>query len=153
MASARHAVRSDVGYKRARELRYFGDQIDAQIALDIGMINRIGATRRVAHGQPCLRKAPVGSGPAGLGTSIVGALGKSPNSVSEVYYTLTLDILLLRVQVPVTRSSRNANTAAPTAIMELSSPVTPVGAHTAYRDARGGLYGVLLEPGGSGRGI
>ena len=32
-----------VGYKRARELLYFGDQIDVQTALDIGMINRIGA--------------------------------------------------------------------------------------------------------------
>src|SRR5580693_6453970 len=30
-----------VGYKKARELLYFGDQIDAQTALDLGMINRI----------------------------------------------------------------------------------------------------------------
>jgi enoyl-CoA hydratase len=30
-----------IGYKRARELLYFGDQINAQTALDIGMINRI----------------------------------------------------------------------------------------------------------------
>src|SRR6185295_570303 len=30
-----------IGYKRARELLYFGDQIDAQTALDLGMINRI----------------------------------------------------------------------------------------------------------------
>jgi enoyl-CoA hydratase len=30
-----------IGYKRARELLYFGDQIDARTALDIGMINRI----------------------------------------------------------------------------------------------------------------
>ena len=30
-----------IGYKRARELLYFGDQIDAQTALDFGMINRI----------------------------------------------------------------------------------------------------------------
>ena len=30
-----------IGYKRARELLYFSDQIDAQTALDIGMINRI----------------------------------------------------------------------------------------------------------------
>jgi enoyl-CoA hydratase len=30
-----------VGYKKARELLYFGDQIDARTALDIGMINRI----------------------------------------------------------------------------------------------------------------
>jgi len=30
-----------VGYKKARELLYFGDQIDAETALDIGMINRI----------------------------------------------------------------------------------------------------------------
>jgi enoyl-CoA hydratase len=30
-----------IGYKKARELLYFGDQIDAQTALDIGMINRI----------------------------------------------------------------------------------------------------------------
>jgi enoyl-CoA hydratase/carnithine racemase len=30
-----------IGHKKARELLYFGDQIDAQTALDIGMINRI----------------------------------------------------------------------------------------------------------------
>jgi len=30
-----------IGYKKARELLYFGDQIDARTALDIGMINRI----------------------------------------------------------------------------------------------------------------
>jgi len=30
-----------IGYKRARELLYFGDQIDARTALDFGMINRI----------------------------------------------------------------------------------------------------------------
>jgi enoyl-CoA hydratase/carnithine racemase len=30
-----------IGYKKARELLYFGDQIDAQTALDLGMINRI----------------------------------------------------------------------------------------------------------------
>lgn len=30
-----------IGYKRARELLYFGDQIDAQTALDFGMINRV----------------------------------------------------------------------------------------------------------------
>jgi enoyl-CoA hydratase len=30
-----------IGYKRARELLYFGDQIDARTALDLGMINRI----------------------------------------------------------------------------------------------------------------
>jgi enoyl-CoA hydratase/carnithine racemase len=30
-----------IGYKKARELLYFGDQIDAQTALDVGMINRI----------------------------------------------------------------------------------------------------------------
>jgi enoyl-CoA hydratase/carnithine racemase len=30
-----------IGYKKARELLYFGDQIDARIALDLGMINRI----------------------------------------------------------------------------------------------------------------
>src|ERR1700756_4251849 len=30
-----------IGYKKARELLYFGDQIDAQAALDLGMINRI----------------------------------------------------------------------------------------------------------------
>ena len=30
-----------IGYKMARELLYFGDQIDAQTALNLGMINRI----------------------------------------------------------------------------------------------------------------
>jgi enoyl-CoA hydratase len=30
-----------IGYKKARELLYFGDQIDARAALDLGMINRI----------------------------------------------------------------------------------------------------------------
>jgi enoyl-CoA hydratase len=30
-----------IGYKRARELLYFGDQIDAQTALEFGMVNRI----------------------------------------------------------------------------------------------------------------
>ena len=30
-----------IGYKKARELLYFGDQIDAQTALALGMINRV----------------------------------------------------------------------------------------------------------------
>jgi enoyl-CoA hydratase len=30
-----------IGYKKARELLYFGDQIDAQTALDLGMVNRV----------------------------------------------------------------------------------------------------------------
>ena len=30
-----------IGYKKARELFYFGDQIDAQSALSLGMINRV----------------------------------------------------------------------------------------------------------------
>jgi hypothetical protein len=30
-----------IGYKKARELLYFGDQIDAKTALDLGMVNRI----------------------------------------------------------------------------------------------------------------
>ena len=30
-----------IGYKKARELLYLGDMIDAQTALDLGMINRI----------------------------------------------------------------------------------------------------------------
>jgi enoyl-CoA hydratase/carnithine racemase len=30
-----------IGYKRARELLYFGDAIDARTALDIGMVNRV----------------------------------------------------------------------------------------------------------------
>jgi enoyl-CoA hydratase len=30
-----------IGYKKARELLYFGDRIDAQTALELGMINRI----------------------------------------------------------------------------------------------------------------
>jgi enoyl-CoA hydratase len=30
-----------IGYKKARELLYFGDQIDAQAALGLGMVNRV----------------------------------------------------------------------------------------------------------------
>ena len=30
-----------IGYKKARELLYFGDQVDARTALDLGMINRV----------------------------------------------------------------------------------------------------------------
>src|ERR1700745_2274906 len=30
-----------IGYKKARELLYFGDQIDARTALELGMVNRI----------------------------------------------------------------------------------------------------------------
>jgi enoyl-CoA hydratase len=30
-----------IGYKKARELLYFGDQIDAKAALDLGMVNRV----------------------------------------------------------------------------------------------------------------
>ena len=30
-----------IGYKKARELLYFGDQIDAKTALDLGMVNRV----------------------------------------------------------------------------------------------------------------
>lgn len=30
-----------IGYKKARELLYFGDQIDAETALDLGMVNRV----------------------------------------------------------------------------------------------------------------
>jgi enoyl-CoA hydratase len=30
-----------IGYKRARELLYFGDMIDAKVALDLGMVNRV----------------------------------------------------------------------------------------------------------------
>ena len=30
-----------IGYKKARELLYFGDTIDAKTALDLGMVNRI----------------------------------------------------------------------------------------------------------------
>src|SRR5207302_5709590 len=30
-----------IGYKRARELLYFGDAIDARTAVDIGMVNRV----------------------------------------------------------------------------------------------------------------
>lgn len=30
-----------IGYKKARELLYFGDQIDAGTALDLGMVNRV----------------------------------------------------------------------------------------------------------------
>ena len=30
-----------IGYKKARELLYLGDQIDAKTALDLGMVNRV----------------------------------------------------------------------------------------------------------------
>ena len=30
-----------IGFKKARELLYFGDMIDAQIALELGMVNRV----------------------------------------------------------------------------------------------------------------
>jgi enoyl-CoA hydratase len=30
-----------IGYKKARELLYFGDMIDAKVALDLGMVNRV----------------------------------------------------------------------------------------------------------------
>jgi enoyl-CoA hydratase len=30
-----------IGYKKARELLYFGDTIDAKTALDLGMVNRV----------------------------------------------------------------------------------------------------------------
>ncbi|MBO0735143.1 MAG: enoyl-CoA hydratase/isomerase family protein [Alphaproteobacteria bacterium] len=30
-----------IGYKKARELLYFGDQIDAEAALELGMVNRV----------------------------------------------------------------------------------------------------------------
>jgi enoyl-CoA hydratase len=30
-----------IGYKKARELLYFGDTIDARAALDLGMVNRV----------------------------------------------------------------------------------------------------------------
>ena len=48
-----------IGYKKARELLYFGDQIDAQTALDLGMINRIVPLAELRDGEPQLRQAPV----------------------------------------------------------------------------------------------
>jgi 1,4-dihydroxy-2-naphthoyl-CoA synthase len=30
-----------IGYKKARELLYFGDTIDAKSALELGMVNRV----------------------------------------------------------------------------------------------------------------
>ena len=48
-----------IGYKKARELLYFGDQIDAQTALDLGMINRIVPLAELRDGEPRLRQAPV----------------------------------------------------------------------------------------------
>ena len=47
-----------IGYKRARELLYFGDQIDARTALDFGMINRSWRLPSCPS-EPQLRKAPV----------------------------------------------------------------------------------------------
>ena len=48
-----------IGYKKARELLYFGDTIDARTALDLGMVNRVVRARRAARGEPALREAPV----------------------------------------------------------------------------------------------
>src|SRR6202007_778986 len=39
-----------IGYKKARELLYFGDQIDAKTALDLGMVNRIVPLAEVREG-------------------------------------------------------------------------------------------------------
>ena len=48
-----------IGYKRARELLYFGDTIDAKSALELGMVNRVRAAPGVAGGKPPLRQAAV----------------------------------------------------------------------------------------------
>ena len=48
-----------IGYKKARELLYFGDQIDARAALDLGMINRIVPLAELRDAESCLCQAPV----------------------------------------------------------------------------------------------
>jgi len=41
-----------IGYKKARELLYLGDQIDAKTALDLAMVNRIVPRRIVEPRSP-----------------------------------------------------------------------------------------------------
>ena len=48
-----------IGYKKARELLYFGDQIDAQTALSLGMINRVVPLAELPRGEPRLCEAAV----------------------------------------------------------------------------------------------
>ena len=48
-----------IGYKKARELLYFGDQIDAQTALSLGMINRVVPLAELPRGEPALCEAAV----------------------------------------------------------------------------------------------
>ena len=48
-----------IGYKKARELLYFGDQIDAATALDTRHDQPHRAARRLARGEPRLRQAAV----------------------------------------------------------------------------------------------
>ena len=48
-----------IGYKKARELLYFGDQIDAQTALSLGMINRVVPLAELPRGEPALRETAV----------------------------------------------------------------------------------------------
>jgi enoyl-CoA hydratase len=45
-----------IGYKKARELLYFGDQINAQTALDLGMINRVVPLAELYSASLCYAK-------------------------------------------------------------------------------------------------
>jgi enoyl-CoA hydratase/carnithine racemase len=38
-----------IGFKKARELLYLGDMIDAQTALDLGMVNRVVPREKLAE--------------------------------------------------------------------------------------------------------
>ncbi|MEJ0072364.1 MAG: enoyl-CoA hydratase/isomerase family protein [Pseudomonadota bacterium] len=50
-----------IGYKRARELLYFGDMIDAKRALELGMVNRVVPLAELASATLKIR-APAGPG-------------------------------------------------------------------------------------------
>ena len=46
-----------IGYKKARELLYFGDTIDAQTALSLGMVNRVVPLSELPESEPLLGEA------------------------------------------------------------------------------------------------
>ena len=48
-----------IGYKKARELLYFGDAIDAETALRLGMVNRVVPLAELREKSLALGKAPV----------------------------------------------------------------------------------------------
>ena len=48
-----------IGYKKARELLYFGDTIDAETARELGMVNRVVPLAELRDGEPRLGEAAV----------------------------------------------------------------------------------------------